>query len=83
MKPELYWKRFDCRSANQFGIPVVAFSGTLRCATDERSIPVNDAPETAPDESKSAPAAAGENAPEASDTAASAAAADGGNGGTE
>ena len=80
LKPELYWKRFDCRSANQFGVPVVAFSGTLRCANDERSIPASVASETTPDESKAVPgdadgkavetsAAASTEATEASSTA--------------
>ena len=36
LKPELYWRRFECRTANMFGMMGVNFSGTLRCASDER-----------------------------------------------
>ena len=36
LKPELYWRRFECRTANMFGMMGVNFSGTLRCAADER-----------------------------------------------
>ena len=37
IRPELYWRRFECRNANMFGMMVLNFSGTLRCANDERS----------------------------------------------
>ena len=54
LKPELYWRRFECRTANMFGLAGVNFSGTLRCALDER-------PDEAP-ERKATPAAAAEKA---------------------
>ena len=41
LKPELYWRRFECRSANMFGMNSVNFNGTLRCANDERPDEVN------------------------------------------
>lgn len=34
--PKLYWKRFECRTSNRFGMSGVQFNGTLRCANDER-----------------------------------------------
>ena len=37
IRPELYWRRFECRNAHMFGMMVLNFSGTLRCANDERS----------------------------------------------
>lgn len=40
LKPELYWKRFECRMSNMFGMPGVNFNGTLRCISDERNLPV-------------------------------------------
>ena len=36
LEPKLYWKRFDCRSSNMFGMSVIQFNGTLRCGNDER-----------------------------------------------
>ena len=39
IKPQLYWKRFDCRMVNMFGVNGVMFNGTLRCANDETSLP--------------------------------------------
>ncbi len=36
LEPKLYWRRFECRTANMFGMMGVNFSGTLRCANDER-----------------------------------------------
>ena len=36
LKPALYWRRFEIRTANMFGMTGVNFSGTLRCAGDER-----------------------------------------------
>ena len=53
LKPELYWRRFECRTANMFGMMSVNFSGTLRCVLDERpepaapAQPVNPAPAAA------------------------------------
>jgi len=34
--PQLYWKRFECRMSYMYGMPAVAFTGTLRCVCDER-----------------------------------------------
>ena len=36
LEPNLYWRRFECRTANMFGMMGVNFSGTLRWANDER-----------------------------------------------
>lgn len=36
LTPKLYWKRFDCRSTYMYGMSVMQFNGTLRCANDER-----------------------------------------------
>ncbi len=44
LKPELYWKRFDCRMSYMFGMPGVNFNGTLRCACDERPIAAPKSP---------------------------------------
>ena len=41
LKPDLYWKRFECRMSNMFGMPGVNFNGTLRCICDERKIVEN------------------------------------------
>ena len=38
IQPSLYWRRFDCRTSNMFGMSAVNFSGTLRCASDERAV---------------------------------------------
>lgn len=38
IEPRLYWRRFDCRSSNMFGMQAVQFNGSLRCASDERSV---------------------------------------------
>jgi hypothetical protein len=53
LQPKLYWKRFDCRMVNMFGVNGVMFNGTLRCANDETSLPPpqvleNNAPAAAP-----------------------------------
>ncbi|MBO5722490.1 MAG: hypothetical protein J6S19_05195, partial [Lentisphaeria bacterium] len=37
LQPQLYWRRFECRSSNMFGVNAVQFNGTLRCGNDERS----------------------------------------------
>ncbi|MBR2357840.1 MAG: hypothetical protein IKA65_07445 [Lentisphaeria bacterium] len=44
LEPKLYWRRFECRTSNMFGMMGVNFNGTLRCANDERV----DVPVTAP-----------------------------------
>ncbi|MBE6367289.1 MAG: hypothetical protein E7052_05200 [Lentisphaerae bacterium] len=36
LQPQLYWKKFECRASNMFGMSAVQFNGTLRCANDER-----------------------------------------------
>lgn len=36
LKPELYWKRFDCRMIQYYGMPAIRFVGTLRCVNDLR-----------------------------------------------
>ena len=53
LQPKLYWKRFDCRMVNMFGVNGVMFNGTLRGANDETSLPPpqvleNNAPAAAP-----------------------------------
>ena len=42
LKPALYWRRFEIRMANMFGMPGVNFSGTLRCGSDERPETVSE-----------------------------------------
>lgn len=37
LQPRLYWRRFECRSSNMFGVSGVQFNGTLRCGNDERA----------------------------------------------
>ena len=42
LRPQLYWRRFECRSSNMFGVSAVQFNGTLRCGNDERSAAADD-----------------------------------------
>ena len=37
MEPELYWKRFEFRMANYYGMPAIRFNGSLRCINDLRT----------------------------------------------
>lgn len=36
LEPKLYWRRFECRTSNMFGMAGVQFNGSLRCTNDER-----------------------------------------------
>ena len=37
LEPVLYWKRFECRLHNVYGVSMIQFNGTLRCANDDNS----------------------------------------------
>ena len=50
LKPALYWRRFELRTANMFGMTGVNFSGTLRCVGDERPEVLSERKETVADD---------------------------------
>lgn len=50
LKPALYWRRFELRTANMFGMTGVNFSGTLRCVGDERPEALPERKETVADD---------------------------------
>ena len=50
LKPSLYWRRFEVRTANMFGMTGVNFSGTLRGVGDERPEALPERKETVADD---------------------------------
>ena len=38
IRPQLYWRKFECRNSNMFGMQAIQFNGSLRCGNDERAV---------------------------------------------